>query len=193
MAMAVPSVVPPPALRARILAAVDGRPRAIISRRRWGGWAVAAAVAFAVGVDDAQQRRGRAAALSDLAVADGQLALQQEIAQPILNGQPYVHLAPVSGHGPSAIWINPAGKAPYLAAPNLPALKPDRTYQLWFLRGSTPEPGGTFQSGAVLTLPALPVGTTALAITVEPGGGSAKPTSVPIWLVQCDIAIHRNR
>jgi hypothetical protein len=136
----------------------------------------------AIGADDARQRSGLTAARRDLTEVERQLALQRDVAQPVLDGQPFVRLAPVSGTGPSAIWINPAGKAPYLAAPNLPNLQPDRTYELWFLRGATPVPAGTFQSGSVLPVAALPKGTTALAITVEPQGGSVTPTSSPIMV-----------
>ena len=183
LARSVPPLEASPELRARILATVTARPQPVVSRRQWGGWAVriaAAAVAIGVGIDDARQRRDLTAELADLTVVEQQLALQQVIAQPVLAGQRYVRLAPVSGNGPSVIWVNPVGKAPYLAAPSLPALQPGRTYQLWFLQGSKPLPSVTFQSGSVLTLPALPAGTTELAVTVEPQGGSSAPTTAPI-------------
>lgn len=185
LALSVPPVASPPELRARILAGATGQPQPVVSRRQWGGWAVgvaAAAVAVAVGVDDARQRQGRAAAQADLAAAEGQLAVQRAIAQPILDGQQFVRLTPVSGTGPAAIWVNPPGKSPYLAAPNLPKLQPDRTYELWFLQGSKPSPAGVFQAGTILALPPLPVGTTSLAVTVEPRGGSPAPTSSPILI-----------
>jgi len=95
-----------------------------------------------------RQRRELAAELTELAVVEQQLTLQQLIAQPVLDGQRYVRLAPVSGTGPSVIWVSPVGKAPYIAAPSLPALPPDRTYQLWFLQGSKPLPSVTFRSGS---------------------------------------------
>ena len=185
LALSMPPLEAPPELRARIVAAATARPQAVVSRRQWGGWAVgiaAATVAVLVGVDDVRQRRELAAELADLAVVEQQLTLQQVIAQPVLAGQPYVRLAPVSGTGPSVIWVNPVGKSPYIAAPSLPALQPDRTYQLWFLQGSKPLPSVTFRSGSVLTLPALPAGTTALAVTVEPQGGSPAPTTRPIMV-----------
>lgn len=173
----------PPELRARILAAANGRPEMAVSRRQWAGWALgaaAAAAAVAIGIDDTRQRRERSAQLADLTAVEQQLALQQAIAQPVLDGQRVVRLAPVSGNGPSAIWVSAAGKAPYLAAPQLPPLQPDRTYELWFLQGDKPLAAGTFLSGAVLNLPPLPPGTTAMAVTVEPHGGSLAPTSSPI-------------
>jgi len=185
LARSLPPLEAPPELRARIVAAATGRPQMVVTRRQWGGWALgvaAAAVAVAVGIDDARQRSERTVQLADLTAVEQQLALQQAVAQPVLDGQRFVRLAPVSGNGPSAIWVSPAGKAPYLAAPKLPPLQPDRTYELWFLQGNKPVPAGTFQSGAVLSLPALPAGTTAMAITVEPSGGSPAPTSSPIMV-----------
>ena len=181
----VPPVPAPPELKARILVAATARPQAVVSRREWGRWAAglaAAAVVAAVGVDDAHRRSDLAAARTDLAEVERQLTLQRAVAQPVLDGQQFVRLAPVSGAGPSAIWVNPAGKAPYLAAPNLPDLQSDRIYELWFLQGATPVPAGTFRSGAVLAVATLPKGTTALAITVEPQGGSATPTTSPIMV-----------
>ena len=155
LALSVAPLPASPELRARILAAATARPQPVVNRRQWGGWAVgvaAATVAVLVGVDDVRQRRELAAELTELAVVEQQLTLQQLIAQPVLDGQRYVRLAPVSGTGPSVIWVSPVGKAPYIAAPSLPALPPDRTYQLWFLQGSKPLPSVTFRSGSVLTL-----------------------------------------
>lgn len=185
LATSLPPAPAPPELRARILAAATGRLQPVVSRRQWGGWVVgvaAAIAAAAVGLDDVRLRRELTASHGRVAQLQQQLALQRDVAQPVLNGQQFVRLAPVSGKGPAALWVNPPGKAPYLAAPDLPDLGPNRTYELWFLRGAKPLPAGTFPAGSVLTLPQTPQGTTAMAITVEPRGGSATPTTAPIML-----------
>lgn len=92
-------------------------------------------------------------------------------------GQP----APPKGN----FFVNPRGVL--LIASNLPALAPGRTYQMWVIpKGGAPRPAGLFQAdargGAVHILQgAVDVaGTGAMAISVEPAGGSAQPTTTPI-------------
>ncbi|MDO4244784.1 MAG: anti-sigma factor [Deinococcus sp.] len=63
----------------------------------------------------------------------------------------------------------------YLTRP----LEPGRAYQLWSLAGEQPRSLGVFTQGGLLTLP-LPPGTP-LAVTVEPPGGSAAPTTKPLF------------
>ncbi len=92
-------------------------------------------------------------------------------------GQP----APPKGN----FFVNPRGVL--LIASNLPALAPGRTYQMWLIpKGGAPRPAGLFQAdprgGAVHILAgAVDVAATgAMAISVEPAGGSAQPTTQPI-------------
>jgi anti-sigma-K factor RskA len=88
----------------------------------------------------------------------------------------------------------PQGKAFYnpnkglvFYAANLPRLSRDKTYELWIIpREGSPIAAGTFDAdpkgnGEVL-LPPLPSGVAAkaLAVTVEPAGGFAQPSSTPI-------------
>jgi anti-sigma-K factor RskA len=74
-----------------------------------------------------------------------------------------------------------------LIASNLPALAPGRTYQMWLIpKGGAPRPAGLFRSdargGAVHILESAVdvAGTGAMAISVEPEGGSVQPTTTPI-------------
>lgn len=68
----------------------------------------------------------------------------------------------------------------------LSALPADRSYQLWIMTGERPRPAGLVSVAGNGT--AAPVVTgltdadTALALTVEPAGGSPQPTSDPIWV-----------
>ena len=63
-----------------------------------------------------------------------------------------------------------------------------RAYQLWFIKDGAPVPSVTFkpESGGRVRVESIPVpadgDVSAAAITVEPEGGSAQPTS-PILLV----------
>jgi hypothetical protein len=75
------------------------------------------------------------------------------------------------------------------SATQLPALPPDRVYQLWIIAGKTPIGAGTFTvaaDGSASLTRALPAGVTAIdavAVTSEPGpGGSATPT-MPVLLI----------
>ena len=54
-----------------------------------------------------------------------------------------------------------------------------RTYQLWQIAGGKPVSLGIFGDQGVLTAP-LPEGAT-LAVSVEPPGGSAQPTTTPLF------------
>lgn len=68
-------------------------------------------------------------------------------------------------------------------AENMPPMPPDKTMQIWVIRDGTPRPAGTFRpSGDTAAAPiAEPLrDAEAVAITVEPAGGSEKPTSDPV-------------
>lgn len=73
---------------------------------------------------------------------------------------------------------------PRLIAAGLPLLPAERAYQVWFIHNGVPRDAGTFR-GAEQGLVVVPVrGDTSLAqmvaLTVEPAGGSAAPTTPPI-------------
>jgi anti-sigma-K factor RskA len=75
-----------------------------------------------------------------------------------------------------------AGRA-VLVAENLPPLPEGRIYEIWLLRGGVPEPAGLFEPRDGETT-AAPIegslnGADAVAVTVEPSGGSSTPTSEP--------------
>jgi anti-sigma-K factor RskA len=67
----------------------------------------------------------------------------------------------------------------------LPALPADKTYQLWALKGQEarslePLPAATAGEPELVTRSTLP-GENAVAITVEPAGGSKQPTFPIVW------------
>lgn len=83
-----------------------------------------------------------------------------------------------------------------LVGSNLPALPPNKTYQLWILPPhGAPMPAATFKPnrhGNTMTMPPHPLPTAGIeakgfAVTVEPDGGSSTPTS-PIVLEQPDAS-----
>ena len=79
-----------------------------------------------------------------------------------------------------AFWSRSRGLV--LTASNLPAPPPGRTYQLWFVTAQAPVSAGLLKpdaSGRVTTLlntPADLPAPAALAVTLEPEGGSVAPT-----------------
>ncbi|MDX6367919.1 MAG: hypothetical protein QOK30_2995 [Nocardioidaceae bacterium] len=74
-----------------------------------------------------------------------------------------------------------------LVAADLPALPSGKVYEAWtFSSSPTPKPAGTFtarSAPAVVSLPSAAVGASQVAVTVEPSGGSQRPTSKPVFAV----------
>ncbi len=77
----------------------------------------------------------------------------------------------------------------YIAMRSMTDLGRGKTYQAWTLaRGSTTmTPSVTFEpdrsGGAVVALPVNATGTSAVAVSVEPFGGSKQPTTAPLFVV----------
>ena len=70
-----------------------------------------------------------------------------------------------------------------LMAENMPPVPEGKTYQIWVIEEDNPKPGGLFEPddkmvAAAITHPLR--GADAIAVTVEPDGGSHKPTSHPM-------------
>ncbi len=76
-----------------------------------------------------------------------------------------------------------------LVAENLPSVPEDRVYEAWLMRGQHSEPAGLFEpreeGTAAVPLEGSLEGADAVAVTVEPSGGSSSPTDDP--LITADI------
>ena len=88
-------------------------------------------------------------------------------------------------HGPGEVVgimvATPEGSL--LAAHGLGPAPTGRTYQLWLIRKAKPVSAGTFQSSdglALLETGRSLAGVDAVAVTIEPEGGSLEPTSDPV-------------
>lgn len=87
------------------------------------------------------------------------------------------------------VFLNASRGVVFMAA-SLPPIKADKTFELWFIpTKGNPVPAGTFHSEAdatALHIRSGPVqaGTAAVAVTVEPAGGSPKPTSAPFLVIR---------
>jgi anti-sigma-K factor RskA len=74
-----------------------------------------------------------------------------------------------------------------LMAEGLPRPPANRTYQIWVIKGNQPEPSGLFNPGGeiVATVVKEPLeGADAVAVTVEPKGGSPQPTTKPMMVAR---------
>lgn len=78
------------------------------------------------------------------------------------------------------------GGTNYMVVSGLPDPGAGRTYQAWYLKGQAAVSAGTFTLGSdgvtVVGMSATVGAVTAVALTIEPTGGSDQPTSQPIVL-----------
>lgn len=180
------AAAPPPALKARVLAAADRTPQmppkvtpagTTPSRRRWATRLAAAAAAAVVAV-------GGAVGITQLVGHDNG-DLQAAVVQ-VFDARD-AHVADVeTSHGPLRVATSASEGEMAVDTSGLRTLDTGHVYQLWSIANGKPvsvgileEPGG----GAAM---AMPDAGTQVAITVEPSGGSSQPTTDPI--VQVDPA-----
>jgi anti-sigma-K factor RskA len=74
-----------------------------------------------------------------------------------------------------------------LMAEDMLPLPEGKTYQIWVIEDEAPEPSGLFEpaDGPVATVVETPLkGADAVAVTVEPEGGSPRPTSDPLLVAE---------
>ena len=172
------AVVASPLLKARVMKRVRAEAARQAQPPRWPIYAFAAAcLAIAI-----------ATGLADIALTT---RLQRETAQSNAQAQVISDLsAPDAQHylfGRGEV-VTRGGRL-YLAMHDLPALPKGRTYQAWTLaKGATKvAPSATFEPAAGAALVQLPEAATtiaAVAVSVEPTGGSQQPTTKPIALVR---------
>jgi anti-sigma-K factor RskA len=159
------------------------------------GWAAAAAVVvFALSLwrENLVLRQSLESASSASARSAREMEELRRIAAPIVAPEAQ-RVTLVSAKGPP----QPQGKAFYLRnrsslvflASNMPALPPDKAYELWLIPVSgAPIPAGVFKpdahGSASVVNPPLPAGAEAkaFAITVENESGAATPT-MPIVMM----------
>ncbi len=186
------AVTPPPALRDAVLAAAARTPQerptvtALRGRRRPLRQALAAAAVAAVAVGalgygldqhrDAEQARAQQDQVSSvLAASDAVLASTA-----------------VQGGGTVKVVVSPAQDRAVMVLSGLPELGDDRDYQMWTQQGDAMVSAGVVprdEQGAVGThvMDGLD-GVSAVALTVEPAGGSDGPSSDPIALLETPSA-----
>jgi anti-sigma-K factor RskA len=194
---------PPQRSRERLLDAVAREARLpdlveTSTHRSWWGWlgwaATAAVVIFALSLwrENSVLKETLASASSQAAKSAREMEELRRIAAPILDPEAQ-RVTLVAAKGPP----QPQGKVFYLRnrnslvllANNLPALPPQKAYELWLIPTSGAAiPAGVFKpdahGSASVVNPPLPAGAEAkaFAITVENEAGSAAPT-MPIVMM----------
>jgi anti-sigma-K factor RskA len=82
------------------------------------------------------------------------------------------------------------GDRAVLVAEDMPPVPEGKTYQIWVIKGDTPQPSGLFEpkGGSIAAVVERPVeGADAVAVTVEPEGGSPKPTTDPMLVGEIKV------
>lgn len=196
-------VSPSPALRDRVLEAVDREASADgevgvapIGRRAVWPWivitAAAAGVALWLGVRTARIEDERARLVDELERARSALAVAESTSSELrgdlrLLAEPASSIRALVGTGsvPDArarVFVDPATGRALLFAYELPVLSADEVYELWAFEDGTPRPAGVFRPNAdgtarlEVTDPTLLEGIDAFAVTVEPAPGVETPT-----------------
>jgi anti-sigma-K factor RskA len=152
------------------------------SASRWAGWALAAALAGVVAglsVHAASEQR------QITSISAQASAMQQLLSAPDATT---VHASASSGGQGVVVYSRSRGEAAVVLT-DLPTLPSGHTYQLWLMDSggaatarSIGLVSGSGTTGSPVLADALDSATT-VGLTVEPAGGSAKPTTAPIMVV----------
>jgi hypothetical protein len=199
-----PDVAPPPALRTRILTAVEesgaalpmpvatpeshGTLRAGDQPRRWRwlpsfrpafGLAVAAFVALLLWNVALQRQVNTQAAQITASRASWQTMTA------LLNNSAVRWYAITGDEANGHFWAAPQGQVACLVAQGLPPLHEGQVYQVWLVHGGEHASGGTFEehdgNGWVLIRSNEPLSNyDSVGVTIEPRGGSVAPTGTPV-------------
>jgi anti-sigma-K factor RskA len=91
---------------------------------------------------------------------------------------------PGAAHGAQAEVMVLEDDRAVLMAENMPRIPEKQTFQIWVIEDDVPKPSGLFEAEqeSVATVVAKPLGKAdAIAVSVEPKGGSPKPTTKPMF------------
>jgi hypothetical protein len=162
---------PPRALRKRVIAMVGGS-----GGYRFGVWlpwglAFVLALVLASVIIPARRQAADAGRFEEaLAILNDPSAKDVSFGEPAKPARGRVFVSPRRGIA--------------LIAANLPSITADRTFEMWVIpQSGKPIPAGTFRGEregvAIYVHPGPVSAAAAVAVTVEPAGGSPQPTSTP--------------
>lgn len=179
------AIAPPEHLKARVLDAVDRTPQlpprdkggvvVDVPPHRWGRRFLVAAAAAVIVV-------GAAVGLSQLQDDEQQSLLAQEVVQVFEAEDAHTATMETANGGKISVATSPTRGEMAVDTDELPALDEEHVYQLWAIQGGAISSVGILEpeKGAAMQMPEPDV---EVAITVEPAGGSAQPTTEPIMRV----------
>lgn len=175
---------PPAALRDRIMDAVQRTPQlppVVVEprRRRWRQQVLLPAAAALLLVV-----AGLVAVTARL--ADRVAELERSTVAAELLSAPDVQVVELRGQLPGVLRIvlSPTEEQALVIAAGLPPAPGEQVYELWWLQDGVAIPAAVFdveEDGRLLRVVGPPApGTSVLAVTIEPPGGSPQPTSEPV-------------
>jgi anti-sigma-K factor RskA len=102
-----------------------------------------------------------------------------ELSNVLAAGDAQIHTASAPRGGRITVAVSPSRHESVAIMSDMPALPEGKAYQLWLITGASTVPAGTMAAGATSGHTVLPPLGRAdqLAVTIEPAGGSAKPTT----------------
>ena len=175
----VEAVAPPESLKARVLATADRTPQkppkvSPLSQARGRRWAPRLAAAAAAVVVAGAGAFG----IAQIA-GDGGATLQAGVVQVFESDD--AHTAEVdTSHGAVRVATSPERGEMAVDTSGLQTLDQGHVYQLWSIVDGTPTSVGVLDDPGKGASMAMPEPGTQVAITVEPAGGSDRPTTDPI-------------
>ncbi|MGD1073754.1 MAG: anti-sigma factor [Bryobacteraceae bacterium] len=178
MSSTVPSVEPPKHLRDRVVGMVErgAKKRFLGFLLPWAAYAVMAIVLLVVVLPGRRQNPDTAKLAEALSILNDPTAKQVTFGE---TAQPSRGRVFVSG-----------GKGVLFIGASLPSIAPNKTFELWVIPAKgNPVPAGTFHGEADATAVYVRPGpvqgdAAAVAVTVEPEGGSPQPTTTPFLVIK---------
>jgi len=168
---AVTETSPPKHLRGRVVAMVTPEPRRSFV---FLPWTVSALLAIALLCVAIATRRSNAAHAGYVAKFAEALAIMND---PVAKDFAFNDAA-----ARGRIFVGPRGVV--LIAAHLPKLESNRTFELWIIPAAgNPIPAGTFSS-PLCAYRGQTANAAAIAVTVEPEGGSPQPTTTPFIVTE---------
>jgi hypothetical protein len=164
MSGAITETDPPKRLRRRVIAMVAPEPKPALVFLPWAVSAFLALALLFVALSVRQPDQDVAKLAQALAILNDPVAKDVTFGDPVARGR---------------VFVSPGGVV--LIAGHLPKLESSRVFELWIILATgNPVPAGTFRGEtAVYVYNGSTANAAAVAVTVEPEGGSPQPTTRP--------------